>query len=151
MRARGGGSRRMRHGQSGVGLVEVLVAVLVLSFGMLGLVGLQLWTLRNNQSALARSMVVVQSYSIVDAMRADRTNAINGRFDITLDAAVPNSGDFVATTLTAWRANLLTALGPGATGAVDCDGARCMVTVRWNDERAAEGNAQQTVQTEVQL
>ena len=43
-----------RHSQRGVGLIEVLIAVLVLSFGMLGMVGLQTWSLRNNQSALER-------------------------------------------------------------------------------------------------
>jgi type IV pilus assembly protein PilV len=137
--------------QSGVGLVEVLVAVLILSFGMLGLVGLQLWSLRNNQSALERSMAVVQSHSIVDAMRADRINAKDHKFDIAIDASVPAGTDFATTALTLWRANLVEALGQGATGAVACDGALCMITVRWNDERATQGNAQQTVETEVQL
>jgi type IV pilus assembly protein PilV len=137
--------------QSGVGLIEVLVAVLVLSFGMLGLVGLQLWSLRNNQSALERSMAVMQSHSIVDAMRADRVNAMDHKFDIAIDASVPAGTDFAKTALTSWRANLREALGPNATGAVACDGPRCLITVRWNDERAAEGNDQQEVVTEVQL
>lgn len=34
-------SPRRRHGQRGVGMIEVLVAILLVSFGILGLVGLQ--------------------------------------------------------------------------------------------------------------
>ncbi len=64
--------------QRGVGLIEVLISLLVLSIGMLGLAGLQLFSLRNNQGAMERSMAVVETHSIADAMRADRVNALAG-------------------------------------------------------------------------
>src|SRR5262245_46183440 len=53
--------------QHGVGLVEVLVSMLVLSIGLLGLATLHMWTLRNEQSTLERSFAVVATHSIVDA------------------------------------------------------------------------------------
>ena len=74
------------HKQRGVGLIEILVAVLVLSIGLLGLAGLQLRTLRNNQSALERGIAVVETHALADALRADRTNARNGLFNLTLAA-----------------------------------------------------------------
>lgn len=139
-----------RSHQQGVSLLEVLIAVLVLSFGLLGLAGLQMTALRSNQSAHERSMAVIESYSIVDAMRVDRTNAINGAFNLALNAT-PAGTTFPALELIKWRARLITNLGPDATGSVACNGASCTVTVQWNDTRGVAGAAQQQIATEVQL
>jgi type IV pilus assembly protein PilV len=137
--------------QAGVGLIEVMVAVLVLSVGLLGLAGLQLRTLRNNQSALERGVVVVEIHAIADAMRADRINADNDAFDLALTAPIPTGTTFAQTALRSWRNNLLSALGTGATGSVDCNGYLCTIVVQWNDTRGAEGSATQQLTTQVQL
>lgn len=144
-------SGKLRHSQRGVGLIEVLIAVLVLSFGMLGMVGLQTWSLRNNQSALERGMASVQTHSIVDAMRADRQAAITGAFDIAIDAAAPTGSSYPEEAIAAWRAALMEALNDTATGAIDCDTAACEITVRWNDARAQGGSTTQMIVTEIQL
>ncbi len=136
--------------QRGVSLLEVLIAVLVLSFGLLGLAGLQMSALRNNQSAMERSMAVVESYTIVDAMRVDRTNAINGAFNIALDST-PSGSSFAANELVKWRARLVLLLGPDATGSVNCNGADCTIVVQWNDERGTQGENDQQIATQVQL
>ncbi len=136
--------------QLGVGLVEVLIAVLVLCFGMLGLVALQLTTLRQNQSALERGLAVVQTHSIVDAMRADRNSAESGAFNIALDADPPAGGTFANTAVAAWRANLRQVFGDDATGSIACDGPRCTIVVQWNDSRAG-GSDTETISTTVQL
>lgn len=151
MVSRGSSDGRTRgRSQRGVTLVEVLVTVVVLSFGLLGLAGLQLGALRNNQSALERSLAVVESYSIVDAMRVDRVNAINGAFDLAL-ADAPAGATFADNELIKWRARLANALGPTATGAVDCNGADCTIIVQWNDERGLGGESAQQIATQVQL
>lgn len=134
-----------------MGLIEVLIAVLVLAVGMLGLAGLQMFSLKNNQSALERGMAVVQTHSIVDAMRADRVTALNGGFNIAIDASVPTGATFALGSLAAWRADLIASLGPQATGAVACNGALCTVRIRWNDQRGSDGNSQQEIATQVQL
>lgn len=134
-------SRRygIRSRQRGAGLIEVLIAVLVLSIGMLGMAGLQTWSLRNNQSALQRGQAVVQAYYIADAMRADRITAVNGGFNLGIDAAKPNGTSFADISRSAWRDSLVTALGAEATGSINCDGAICRIVVRWNDSRAQSG------------
>ena len=145
--------------QRGVGLIEVLIAVVVLAIGLLGLAGLQVRTLRDNQSSSERGIAVAQTHSIVDAMRADRTNAINGQFNIALTAASPTGTTFREVAIAAWRTNLLAAIGQGsaATGAIACDGAKCTITVQWDDSRgtrlgtAFNGNTEFQVVTEVQL
>jgi type IV pilus assembly protein PilV len=146
--------------QRGVGLIEVLIALLVLSVGMLGMAGLQMWSLKYNQSAMERGMAVVQTHSIVDAMRADRAAASRGDFNIALDAQAPNGTTFAQRSLRTWRSSLATALGSTATGAVACNDTRCTISVRWDDTRAAyrepaaDGNTPpllQVVTTVVQL
>ncbi|HER34421.1 MAG TPA: type IV pilus modification protein PilV, partial [Halothiobacillaceae bacterium] len=44
-----------KRGQVGVGLIEVLIAVLVLSIGFLGMAALQTKALSNNNSAMDRT------------------------------------------------------------------------------------------------
>ena len=146
--------------QRGVGLIEVLIALLVLSFGMLGMAGLQMWSLKYNQAAMERGMAVVETHTIADAMRADRAAALRDEFDLDIEASPPSGTTFALVSLRTWRQALRTALGPTATGGVACDGALCEIRVRWNitrgtnRERDADGNPPEVLQvvtTEVQL
>ena len=61
--------------QAGVGLIEVLIAVLVLSVGFLGIAALQARSLSMNNSSMARSMATIGTYSMLDAMSADLASA----------------------------------------------------------------------------
>lgn len=133
---------------SGSSLVEVLIALLVLSLGLLGVAGLQLTGLRNNEGAYLRSQAVLISYDLVDRMRADRERA----------SAYDTGGSFVDINHTAgpdpmddWIAGQLSALPQGRVN-VDCDDAEalCTVQIRWDDQRA-EGEADQTFALETRL
>jgi type IV pilus assembly protein PilV len=137
--------------QRGVGLIEVLVAVLVLAIGLLAVAGLQLRSLRDNESASERGVAVVQSHSILDAMRADRTNAINNVFNIDYDDATPTGTSFRDVAIAGWRANLVSALGADAKGSISCNGADCWIRVKWNDTRGTGGISGFVVETEAQL
>ena len=59
----------------GFTLVEVLVAVLVISIGMLGVAKLVLAAVTANDSAYFRTQAADLAYSILDAMRANRAYA----------------------------------------------------------------------------
>jgi type IV pilus assembly protein PilV len=148
--------------QAGVGLIEVLIALLVLSIGMLGMAGLQMWSLQNNQGSMERGMAVMQTHTIADAMRAARTTAMGNGFDIELDEDVEAGGARTAysvAALTEWRTTLQANLGENATGSVDCEGASCTITIQWTDRlvRAAEDEGEeeagrmQELTTEVRL
>lgn len=125
--------------QRGVGLIEVLIAVLVLSIGFLGIAALQTKSLSTNNSAMARSMAVVASYSILDAMRADRANALAGTYNQTVTAnACPATGTLAQTQLNTWCTELGQNLGAQAstTGAVNCSGTGdCTITVTFDESR----------------
>jgi type IV pilus assembly protein PilV len=125
--------------QRGVGLIEVLIAVLVLSIGFLGIAALQAKSLSTNNSAMARSMAVVASYSILDAMRADRANALSGSYNQTVTAnACPATGTLAQTQLNTWCIELGQNLGAQAstTGTVKCSGTGdCTITVTFDESR----------------
>jgi type IV pilus assembly protein PilV len=135
-------SMKLRR-QRGVGIVEILVAVLVLSIGLLGLAGLQMRTLRNSESALQRGVAVMETHAIVDAMRADIVAASSAPYvyNIGIDDDAPSGGTtFADKVLEGWRGNLVVMLGEEASGSVDCDGAFCTIVIRWNDSRGTGGD-----------
>lgn len=149
-----------RPAQTGVSLLEVLIAVVVLSFGLLGLAGLQLTSLRNNQSALERSSAVMATYSIVEAMHADRAAVTAGGFNHALGGSAPTAATFPAQSIATWLVMLQDALGPAARGSIACAAGTgaCTITVEWDDSRGLGdgsngpgGDDTQTIVTEVQL
>ena len=70
-----------RRVQSGFTLVEVLVAVLVLSIGLVGVAALQGVSLKNTQSAFMRSQATALAYDLADRMRANVLSARLGLYD----------------------------------------------------------------------
>ncbi len=141
-----------RQLQSGFSLIEVMVAVLVLSIGLLGLAALQATALRNNQSALERSQGVVNTYSMLDAMRANVDSARAGEYVMSQTCAVPAAGGtLVEKDKRAWIQMIQANLGSSACGTVTCTGSMCTVTVQWDDRRGKGGEEQQQFSTEVQI
>lgn len=123
--------------QSGLTMIEVLVAVLVLSIGLLGLAGLQANSLRGNHSAYIRSQAIVLAGDMMDRMRGNRNAALNGDYDRTLAATVPSAGaSTTSKDLNAWMTNVTTILAEGE-GGIACDNGSeiCTVTLEWNDNR----------------
>lgn len=144
-------------GQRGFTLLEILVAIVVLSLGLLGLAGLQAASLRNNQSAYFRGIAAQQVYDMADRVRANLAGVATGSYD-NMGANTPadqvcfngDAGDPGCTPATMavtdhrqWNLNNALLL-PGGVGTVDCvqgPGAACSndnnairvfrVIVRW--------------------
>ena len=138
-----------RH-QGGVGLIEVLVAVLIVSIGFLGVAALQVMSLSTNNSAMARSMATVASYSILDAMRADRTAALGSKYNTTVTASsCPDAGSTLASNqLHQWCLQLGHNLGAAdnTMGKVDCSSTgECTITITFDDSRSGGSDALQVV------
>lgn len=151
--------------QAGVGLIEILVAVLVLSIGFLGMAALQTRALSNNNSAMARSMGTIASYSILDSMRIDQTGVQAGDYNgygVTVPATWSNPGDCAGVTTTGgalaqanqvqWCDDLGSLVGPGTQGQITAlGGNNYRITVTFDDERATGGAADQTIITQAKL
>lgn len=70
-----------RDVQGGVSLIEVLVAVLVFSIGLLGLAALVIVSLRSTQTAYLRTQASVLAQGMADRMRANSIGVWNGSYN----------------------------------------------------------------------
>ena len=127
--------------QSGVGLIEVLIAVLILGIGMLGIAALQTMTLRNVGASADRTQAVIQTYAVLDTLRAQRAAALAGSFNT--DGFQCSTATALGTpgTLTGWLADVRQTVAPSACGQVTCVAATCTIKVRWSEERATGQSA----------
>lgn len=142
----------------GFSLLEVLIAVVVLSIGLLGLAALQAIALRNSAQSYERSQATALAYEIADVMRANRVAAAKGAFLLAASAEAPasagcESADASCTrtemanyALADWRRRLGTLL-PGGTASITCAASPCgagglqTVSVIWDEHRRGATNA----------
>lgn len=138
----------VRRRQAGLTLVEILVTVLVLAIGLLGLAGMHVTMLSQNNSALGRSQASALAYEIIDRMRANRMAARSGAYDIDMEEDVSSANAVAEADLTDWRASLGDAL-PGGDGSVAVAAGVVTVTIRWDDERDADNPIDFVVQSQL--
>ncbi|WP_397608482.1 type IV pilus modification protein PilV [Silanimonas sp.] len=141
--------KEMQGRQGGASLIEVMIAVLIMSIGLLGVAAMQATALKNSQSALERSQAVIESYAILDAIRANQEAGRNGSYTRGMTCSAPAGADLVNGDLGRWITSMKASLGADACGAVNCVAATrtCTVTVRWNDSRGTGGASAQEVVT----
>lgn len=149
-----GKKRRSR----GVTLIEVLVTVIVLAFGLLGLAGLQANSLRNNHSAYLRSQATYLASGMFDRMRSNKLEAVgdsttnNTNYNIAIGNSTPATSGSTLTQadVTSWKAMLATSL-PAGDGSITCSNATriCTVIVQWDDSRGAVAAQQFSMSTEI--
>lgn len=132
--------------QTGVSMIEVLVAIMILSVGLLGLAGLQSAGLTHNQSANSRSTASMLAYGLLDSMRANKVVAEQGAYDIGLGATSSVGSTMTSQDVGNWLNELAMSL-PAGTGSVVTDASgRVTITIQWDDSRGALP-AQQFVMT----
>ncbi len=134
------------HAQSaGFSLIEVLVTVVIVSIGLLGIAGLQMSSLKNNDSSFLRSKSTIFSNDMIDYLRANRQQAIAGNYNIDLSSfsalSTPSGTPTIAETdRYRWFKQIDDNL-PNAKAAINCDAnAVCAIRVEWDDSRA-EGSS----------
>ena len=121
--------------QNGVGLIEVLITLLVLSTSLLALAAMQMRSLQFNQGAYMRSQANIYAYDILDRMRLN-IGAL-GDYESALASVDPEStpvdSPLAAADLDAWRRNIALAL-PNGRGGIECDAANvCTLTIDWDE------------------
>ena len=125
----------------GFTLIEALVALIVLSIGLLGVAGLQMAGLTANYSAAARTQASYLAYDILDRMRANRNDALaSPSLYATTIGATPTGTSQAALDLVAWKAALSGALIQGD-GAIDVTAGVATVTIQWNDAHGKDATA----------
>ena len=127
-------SRRGR----GFSLIEVMIALLITSVGLLGLAALQVSAMKYNHNAYLRSQATFLAKDMAERMRANRSAALGGDYNIAFGAAAASSGSLADADLSAWVGNVGNAL-PGGQGAVAVNGRVANVSLRWEDARGETG------------
>ena len=119
--------------QAGLSLVEVLVALVLLSIGLLGLAGLQASGMRVGQGSIHRSQAAQLAHDMLERLRANVAHA--GAYNLDLNDAAPDCSGVAACDLRDWRLRLQAL--PAGTGAVTVSGSQATVLVQWDDSRGA--------------
>jgi len=126
---------RSSQSQHGSSLIEVLVTLVVISLGLLGLAGLQLYSMQNTNSATQRYVATTLAYDILERMRSNRLQALAGSYDIAL-GATGSAGSVAGDDLLAWKDSL--AVLPAGDGSISVQGREVTILVQWSDAARAD-------------
>jgi len=159
--------------QRGFSLIEVLVAVLVFSIGLIGLAGLMVMATRSNHAAYLRTQVIFLASNMANRMSANPRGvwdlAYNGTFPPTTpttqvcSSASPCTADLLAVyDLQMWSSQLKTFL-PNPVATITCSnagigytpttaqlnlrppyGGNCTMTIQWSEISAGSQTTQST-------
>jgi type IV pilus assembly protein PilV len=138
--------------EAGFSMIEVLVTLVILAFGLLGLAGMQSIGLKNSQGSLSRSQATVLGYDIIDRMRSNCMNALGGDYAIAIGSGIPSAGAAMSSVdLNQWKTALAENLASGDASIVVSAPTSAepvpfaTVIVQWNDSRSTGGTATQQV------
>ena len=129
--------------KGGFSLLEVLIALVVLSIGLLGLASLQHLSLQRNQSAYHRTVATLLAYDIADRMRANRValssyvlsppaSSASAPQDCVSATCTP--AQLAAYDLSKWLSEMGARL-PAAKGEITQSGSQFTIKVLWDDTR----------------
>jgi type IV pilus assembly protein PilV len=153
-------ARRLPRAARGFGLIEVMIAVVVVAIGLLGFAKMQALAVGSTKNSGSRAIVALQASTLAAAMRANEaywaaglapaTFTVTGTTvsDTTLNGATTNCttatctpAQMAAFDVKNWGASLA-ALFPVSNGAIACSTVvgspvTCTITVNWSEKTIA--------------
>ena len=135
------GARRVfaitqRNTQKGFGLIEILIALLILAIGLLGMASLQTTSLQQTTGSQARTQAIFLAEDMVERIRANRPN--RNAYGLADPDAVVCDTDFAITNANLvvddqdeWL-NALACLLPGGSGEITVNGDVVTVDITWS-------------------
>ena len=132
---------RVMNKNAGFTLIEVLIAMVVLAIGLLGLAGLQVTSLKNNQSAYNLSQATQLAYDLADRMRANVAGAAT--YTTGTAATIANCKnttgcsptEMAVNDLFEWNSAISAALPNGGTGTITISDGVYSITISWTENR----------------
>ncbi|KAA3642556.1 MAG: type IV pilus modification protein PilV [Proteobacteria bacterium] len=117
----------MNHKEDGFTLLEVLIAIVVFSFGLLGIAGMMTISVRNNHNGYLRSQANFLAENMMDRMRANPTALWSGTYTGTPSAGTAecklaspcNYDELAAYDMEQWAQSIDLAL-PNGVGTISC-------------------------------
>lgn len=132
-----------RHRAGGFTLLEVMIAILILGFGLLGLAMMQTMSVRFSESSNQRTQATNLVYELLDQMRSNRLLVAQytaASFTATAtgtNCSYPASGAAVSVSanITLWQCRARATLGEGSSAVVTYVDGVATVSLNWNDQR----------------
>ena len=148
--------------QRGFTLIEVMIALLIFSLGLMGMAGLMVLSVKTNQSAYLRTQASFLAQSMADRMRANmgQINAYNGTYNYSNVGSDPCASGAACPPVTQvvrdrvlWSQLLVDSL-PNPTAVIACNGVvrgtavhagaspydgLCTMTVSWDETTLQRG------------
>ena len=134
------GKKRLIH--DGFSLIEVLISMVIISIGLLGAMALQATSLKEAQVSNYRDNATLIAQSVLDAIRANRANAVG--YTITLAASAPTGTSITATELQNFK-NSAAELLPSGNGSITVSAGTSTATInlQWSESRVKSGTDSQ--------
>ena len=127
-----------RRAARGFTLLEVLIALVVLSFGLLGLAALQAYSVKANQSAHFRSQATALANMMLDSLRANRPQLSQYYSNDYVEFACdddPDTSTRPLNDLETWRQQIACQLPAGRGAIAPISANEVAVCIRWTDAR----------------
>lgn len=148
---------------TGFTLLEVMVAMVIFSIGLLGLAGLMSQSLTYTNSSQYRTQATFLAYDMLDRMRNNRVQASDPTLGYNIDWVVnPNAANCFESNCSAaalanadktqWKNSLATLLPDGdgkVTDAVVGTSPIFLIEVKWSDPASSTGTSQFNLRTEL--
>ncbi|WP_354623370.1 type IV pilus modification protein PilV [Psychromonas sp. MME2] len=135
----------LKRCQKGSSLIEILVAIFILAAGLLGLVSVQMFSLKNVNNAQFQSIATTYAYDMAERMRSNRDAVSNGAYNNILSTITdPNCSPCTSTHIAQldgfqWnqqiQANVNAGGLPGGKGTVTKTGNIYKITVAWKEQQ----------------
>lgn len=120
--------------QSGIGLIEVMIALLVLTIGSLSVALMIKDSLVSLHYSSKHFDVDSLSQEMLENIRANSAAARDGNYNTLYDASVPSGENTpVAISVDLWKSRVAELLPDGA-GQIECDTDACVVSMRWKED-----------------
>ena len=170
--------RQKQRAQSGFTLIESMIAVVVFSFGLLGVAGVMIVSVKNNHNGYLRTQATFLAHSMIENMRNNSWDVWRNNYDGTYGGTFASvAGMCTATAPCACNAtiarerqmwsNMIVQMLPGGAGQIACVPSKpllnpepcnvsnppyvgiCTVTVSWNESNETNASDAQTVVVQV--
>lgn len=99
--------------QTGGGLLEQLIALLIFSIGLLGLMGMQAFAVNQSSAAKYRAEASLLANQLIGIMWTDRTNLSNYQHNPTGPSCLPTGTDTTDPNALAWLTSFTNTSNPG--------------------------------------
>lgn len=151
--------------QKGFTLIEAMIAIVVFSFGLLGVAGVMTVAVKSNHNGYMRSQATFLATSMADMMRANTASVKAGNYNVAnisgynnittaCRTASCNPTQLTRRDLQLWS-NMFTQLLPNSTGTIQCSAhvglgihpysGMCNISVSWTESNTANAASAQTL------